>query len=268
MYAAESFKDKKVLVTGGRSGIGFGIAKAFLELGAEVFIASRKQEPLEIAAKELSAFGTCYAQVCDIREPEAIKELSKKIQVTLGGLDVLINNAGGQFPAPSNIIAQKGWAAVINNNLNGTFYMSQHIANTFFIPQKSGVIVNITANVMRGFPGMAHTGAARAGVENLTKTLGQEWAEHNIRVNAVAPGTIASSGLENYPEQMQAFLKESENQNLMKRFGTIEDVSNAVLFLSSPLSSYISGTIVPVDGLEHLAGDRMSLYKSIMDLMK
>ena len=165
-------------------------------------------------------------------------------------------------------IAQKGWAAVINNNLNGTFYMCQHMANTFFIPQKKGTIINITANVMRGFPGMAHTGAARAGVENLTKTLGQEWAEHNIRVNAVAPGTIATSGLENYPEQMQAFLKESEQKNLMKRFGTAQDVSHAVLFLSSPLAVYISGVILPVDGLEHLAGDRMELYNTIMSFMK
>jgi citronellol/citronellal dehydrogenase len=115
---------------------------------------------------------------------------------------------------------------------------------------------------------MAHTGAARAGVENLTKSLGQEWAEYNIRVNAVAPGIVATSGLESYPEQMQSFLKESENKNLMKRFGTIKDIANAVIFLASPLSSYISGVTLPVDGLEHLAGDRMELYKSIMALMK
>ena len=268
MYASDLFKNKKVLVTGGRSGIGYGIAKAFLSYGAEVMIASRKEEPLQAAANELRAFGTCYAHTCDIREPEAIQKLGEVIQETMGGLDILINNAGGQFPAPSNVIAQKGWAAVINNNLNGTFYMCQHMANTFFIPQKKGTIINITANVMRGFPGMAHTGAARAGVENLTKTLGQEWAEHNIRVNAVAPGTIATSGLENYPNQMQAFLKESEQKNLMKRFGTAEDVSHAVLFLSSPLSSYISGVTLAVDGLEHLAGDRMELYNTIMSFMK
>jgi len=268
MFASDLFKNKKVLVTGGRSGIGYGIAKAFLTYGAEVMIASRKEAPLQTAANELRAFGTCHAQVCDIREPEEIQKLGEVIQETMDGLDILINNAGGQFPAPSNVIAQKGWAAVINNNLNGTFYMCQHMANTFFIPKESGTIINITANVMRGFPGMAHTGAARAGVENLTKTLGQEWAEHNIRVNAVAPGTIATSGLENYPEQMQAFLKDSEQKNLMKRFGTAQDVSHAVLFLSSPLSSYISGVTLPVDGLEHLAGDRMELYNNIMSFIK
>ena len=268
MYAKDLFKGKKVLVTGGRSGIGFEIAKSFLKLGAKVVIASRKEKSLITAAKNLKDFGTCFAKACDIREPEDIKKLGEMIQENIGGLDILVNNAGGQFPAPSNIIAQKGWAAVINNNLNGTFYISQHMANTFFIPQESGTINNITANVQRGFPGMAHTGAARAGVENLTKSLGQEWAAHNIRVNAVAPGTIATSGLENYPEQIQKFLKESEQKNLMKRFGSSEDISNAVLFLSSPLSSYISGVTLPVDGLEHLSGDRMELYNSIMSFMK
>ena len=268
MFKPDLFKSKKVLVTGGRSGIGYEIAKSFLSHGAEVIIASRKEDALQSAAKELSKLGACHAKSCDIREPEAIDELIKMIQENVGGLDILINNAGGQFPAPANIIAHKGWAAVINNNLNGTFYMSQLISNKFFIPQKSGNIVNITANVSRGFPGMAHTGAARAGVENLTKSLGQEWARYHIRVNAVAPGIIATSGLENYPSQMQEFLKDSEQKNLMKRFGKAEDVSNAVMFLSSPLAKYISGVTIPVDGLEHLAGDRMELYNKIMSFTK
>ncbi|MEJ6556696.1 MAG: SDR family oxidoreductase [Flavobacteriaceae bacterium] len=267
MFAANLFNNKIILVTGGRSGIGYAIAASFLHYGAEVYIASRKKELLEIAAKELSKLGQCHAIACDIREPEEIDKLAQHIREKSGRLDILINNAGGQFPAPAHIVAEKGWAAVINNNLNGTFYMSQKMANSFFIPQKQGDIVNITANVARGFPGMAHTGAARAGVENLTKSLGQEWAGFGIRVNAVAPGTIATSGLEKYPQMMQAFLKESEAKNLMNRFGQAEDVANAVLFLSSPLASYISGTILPVDGLEHLSGDRMELYKTIMSLL-
>lgn len=267
MFAANLFNNKIILVTGGRSGIGYAIAASFLHYGAEVYIASRKKEPLEIAAKELSKLGKCHAIACDIREPEEINKLAQRIREKSGRLDILINNAGGQFPAPAHIVAEKGWAAVINNNLNGTFYMSQKMANSFFIPQKQGNIVNITANVARGFPGMAHTGAARAGVENLTKSLGQEWAGFGIRVNAVAPGTIATSGLEKYPQMMQDFLKESEAKNLMNHFGQAEDVANAVLFLSSPLACYISGTILPVDGLEHLSGDRMELYKTIMSLL-
>ena len=268
MFAPSLFKNKIVLVTGGRSGIGFAIAKEFLAYGAEVFIASRKKELLEKAAKDLNQYGQCHAVACDIRSTEDINTLAKTIQQTAGRLDILINNAGGQFPAPAHVMAEKGWAAVINNNLNGTFYMAQKMANTFFIPQNSGNIVNITANILRGFPGMAHTGAARAGVENLTKSLGQEWAGYGIRVNAVAPGTIDTTGLDHYPPFMQDFFRKSEGKNLMKRFGKAEDVANAVLFLSSPLASYISGVTLPVDGLEHLAGDRMDMYNALMKMMK
>ena len=268
MFAPSLFKNKTILVSGGRSGIGFAIAKSYLQYGAQVFIASRKKELLEKAANELKQYGLCHAVACDIRSPEEIDLLAKTIQQTTGHLDILVNNAGGQFPAPAHIMAEKGWAAVINNNLNGTFYMCQKMANSFFIPQKNGNIINITANVLRGFPGMAHTGAARAGVENLTKTLGQEWANFGIRVNAVAPGTIETTGLDQYPPLIKETFNEMKQKNLMKRFGTANDVANAVLFLSSPLASYISGTTLAVDGLEQLAGDRMEIYNALMKMMK
>lgn len=268
MYQKDLFKNKTVLVTGGRSGIGFGIAKMFLQLGASVTIASRKKEPLEIAAKELSEFGPCDCHPCDIRKTDEIAVLAEHIKTTHGKLDILINNAGGQFPAPAELISENGWAAVINNNLNGTFYVTQQMAKTFFIPQKSGNIVNIIANMYRGFPGMIHTGAARAGVENLTKTLGQEWAAYNIRVNAVAPGTIESSGLDTYPAPLKSFFDKAREENLMKRFGTVEDVANAVTFLASPLSSYVGGITLYVDGMEHLSGDRMGLNNILRGFMK
>jgi citronellol/citronellal dehydrogenase len=261
------FENKKVLVTGGRSGIGYGIAKSFLQLGAQVFICSRKAEPLKKAAEELAEFGECHFHPCDIRNTDNIKTLAEKIKSTFSRLDILVNNAGGQFPAPAELISENGWAAVINNNLNGTFYMSQEMAKSYFIPQKNGIIINIIANVWRGFPGMAHTGAARAGVENLTKTLAQEWAEHKIRINAVAPGTIESSGLEQYPQPIIDMFAEAKKENLMGRFGKVEDVANAVLFYASPLSSYISGTTLYVDGMEHLSGDRMGLIKTLRSFL-
>ena len=267
MYQKELFKEKHVLVTGGRSGIGYGIAKMFLQLGASVTIASRKKDPLEKACQELKEFGPCDCHPCDIRKTEEVESLANFIKNTHGELNILINNAGGQFPAPAELISENGWAAVINNNLNGTFFVSQQMAKTFFIPQKNGTIVNITANNFRGFPGMAHTGAARAGVENLTKTLAQEWAEYHIRINAVAPGTIESSGLDQYPDFIKSFFDEAREENLMKRFGTVEDVANATIFLASPLSSYISGITLYVDGMEHLAGDRMGLFKVMRKLM-
>ncbi len=267
MFKENLFQHKKVLVTGGRSGIGYGIAKSFLQYGAEVFICSRKETALKKAAEELAAFGVCHFYPCDIRQTGEIKLLAEKIKSNFGQLDILINNAGGQFPAPAELISENGWAAVINNNLNGTFYMTQEMARSFFIPQKNGVVVNIVANTFRGFPGMAHTGAARAGVENLTKTLAQEWAEHNIRMNAVAPGTIESSGLDQYPPPIRDMFAEAKKENLMGRFGTVEDVAHAVLFLASPLSSYISGTTLYVDGMEHLAGDRMGLIKTLKSFL-
>ncbi len=263
MYANDLFNDKVALITGGRSGIGYGIAKDYIKYGAKVIIASRKEEPLAKAAEELG----CAYKACDIRKTDQIEALADFIKAEFGQLDILINNAGGQFPAPAEIISEKGWAAVINNNLNGTFYMAQKMANTFFIPQKSGVIVNIIANMFRGFPGMAHTGAARAGVENLTKTLAQEWAEYNIRVNAIAPGVIESSGLDTYPDAIKSFFEDVKKNNLMGRFGTVEDVANVVLFYSCPLSAYISGTTLYVDGMDHLAGNGMKLYKTLKAMM-
>ncbi|MEE9374240.1 MAG: SDR family oxidoreductase [Saprospiraceae bacterium] len=267
MYNKDLFRDKVALVTGGRSGIGYGIAKQLLELGGKVFIISRKEEKLIKAKDDLSAFGECHCHTCDIRKTDEIAIVADKIKEVYGRLDILVNNAGGQFPAPAEMISENGWAAVINNNLNGTFYVSQQMYKSFFKPQKEGVIVNIIANILRGFPGMAHTGAARAAVDNLTKTLGQEWAESNVRVNAIAPGIIASSGLDQYPSAIVKQFEEGKKNNLMGRFGTVEDISNAVMFYASPLSSYISGTTLYVDGLEHLSANRMDLYNTIKSML-
>lgn len=267
MYSNSLFENQVVLVTGGRSGIGFAIAKQYLQLGAKVIIASRKEEALKKARQELSKFGECKYKACDIRNIDDINSLVEFIKNSYQNLDILINNAGGQFPSLAKDISPNGWNAVINNNLNGTFYMSNAMANSFFIPQNNGTIVNIIAQIFKGFPSMAHTGAARAGVDNLTKTLGQEWAEYNIRVNAIAPGVIKSSGLDTYPKEMISFFDELEKTNLMKRLGTVEDISNAAMFLSSPLSSYISGITLYVDGLDHLANNNMKLYNHLKTFM-
>ncbi|WP_273444933.1 SDR family oxidoreductase [Neolewinella agarilytica] len=259
MYAPNLFQDKVALVTGGRSGIGYGIAEALLKLGAKVIICARKAAPLAEAAAALSEHGTCVQRPCDIRKSEEVEALADLIESEFGRLDILVNNAGGQFPSLARHISDNGWNAVINTNVNGTFYVSRIMANRFFVPQKSGNIINIVVNHLRGFPGMAHTGAARAAVENLTKTLAQEWAVYNIRLNCVAPGTIISSGLDTYAEPVKALLDQMKEENLMQRHGTIEDVANAVLFLASPLSAYTSGTTLYVDGMDHLHGDRMRM---------
>lgn len=257
MFQKNLFKDKIALVTGGRSGIGFAISKMFLELGAKVFIASRKEDLLKEAADQLNEIGTCSHLACDIRDTAKVAILAESIKAEFGRLDILVNNAGGQFPMTAENISENGWSAVINNNLNGTFYVTKEMANTFFIPQKEGVIVNIIADIYRGFPGMAHTGAARAGVENLAKSLSVEWAKHRIRINNVAPGIIHSSGLSQYPvEYMQGL----EKKIPMKRLGTIEEVAYATLFLASPMASFTTGETIYVDGGRRLSGEVFDFF--------
>jgi len=263
-----AFKDQVALVTGGRSGIGYQIAKDLLQLGAKVIICSRKEDKLAAAAAELEPLGDLTYQACDIRKTEEIQALAATIKEKHGRLDILINNAGGQFPALAEYINDKGWNAVINNNLNGTFYTTREMANAFFIPQKQGTVVTIIADILRGFPGMAHTGAARAGVENLTKTLAQEWSEFNIRLNCVAPGIIESSGLEQYPAPIQEMFDDARKAIPLGRFGTVEEVSNSVLFLASPMSAYVNGITLYVDGAQHLNYDKMGLANVLKSFMK
>jgi citronellol/citronellal dehydrogenase len=267
MFAKDLFKDKVAFVTGGRSGIGYAIAKMLLELGAKVTISSRKEEKLALAAKELSAYGPCDYKACDIRQTEEIKAVAAQIKEKHGRLDILVNNAGGQFPTLAKILNDKGWNAVINNNLNGTFYVTREMATSFFIPQKEGTIINIIADIHRGFPGMVHTGAARAGVENLTKTLALEWSDYNIRINAIAPGTIESSGLKTYPPQVQDMFEDGKKAVPLKRYGDVQDIANAVCFMASPLASYISGVTLYVDGAAHLNGDKMGFVNVLRSFM-
>lgn len=250
MFQKDLFNNKTVLVTGGGTGIGFEIAKQFLMYGAEVYIASRKKEKLEQAIIQLKPFGGVKAFVLDIREPETIRHLADMIDAQSGKLDILINNAGGQFPSPAETISENGWKAVINTNLNGTWFMTQEMAKRFFFRQESGSIVNIVLNNFKGFPGMAHSAAARAGVMNLAQTLAIEWVNKGITVNCVAPGIIQSSGLENYPPQ----LVEGITKKIpMKRFGTCEEVAELTLFLAA--SKYITGETVYIDGGNRLWGD-------------
>lgn len=267
MLKETTFTGKIALVTGGRSGIGYAIAKMMLSCGATVIIASRKEEPLQKAHAELSKFGKCDYKACDIKKTEEIQELAKFIKEKYGRLDILVNNAGGQFPALAEYINDKGWNAVINNNLNGTFFMIREMAQAFFIPQKEGIIVNIIVDMLRGFPGMIHTGAARAGVENITKTLAQEWSDYNIRINCVAPGIIESSGLSTYPPQVQEMFDEAREAIPLKRFGKVDDIANAVCFLASPMAEYITGISLYVDGAQHLNYDKMGLPRVLKSFL-
>lgn len=253
VFSPALFANKTCLVTGGGTGIGRACAELFLSLGARVAILGRRQDVVENAALAMDATGQrVVALRCDIRQPDEVESAVAEIKQRLGGVDILVNNAGGQFPSPAENISSKGFEAVVRNNLLGTWNMTREVATQCMIPQNSGVICNVIANIERGFPGMVHTGAARAGVENMTKTLSIEWVRYNIRINAVAPGVILTEGIAQYDAFM---IEHMQKATPMKRLGTPQEVADSVIFLCSPGASYISGETLYVDGAARLWGE-------------
>ncbi len=249
IFRPDLLRGRTILVTGGGTGIGRVIAHELAALGAHVILAARRREPLEETADEIAAAGGSAAlyQV-NIRREDEVERLFEALAADHHRLDGLVNNAGGQFPSPAETISQKGWHAVIETNLTGTFLMCR-AAFHHGLSRTGGSIVNIVAEMWRGFPGMAHTGAARAGVVNLTRTLAVEWASHGIRVNAVAPGIIEGDGLTRYdPTFVEPFITRARADVPLKRLGTESEVSAAVAFLLSPAAAYITGETIRVDG--------------------
>ncbi len=248
------FEGDVALVTGGGTGIGLAIARELGALGAQVSICGRRAEPLLAAKSELEARSIeVQTSTCDIRKPEEVEAMVGQVKERFGKVTVLVNNAGGQFPAPAQGISPKGFEAVVRNNLLGTWNMTHAIANQAMLPERRGRIVNIIAQVTRGFPGMAHTGAARAGVENLTKTLAVEWAMHGVRVNAVAPGVIKTTGTDKYGD---ALLEHARKATPLRRLGHPAEVAHAVVYLASPQADFITGQTLVIDGGMSLWGDQ------------
>ena len=245
---------KVALVTGGGTGIGASISHLLSTLGAHVIIASRKQEKLEKAARGLSDMtgNTITPMVCNIRDRENIKSVANTTMQNFGAIDILVNNGGGQFMSPAEHIREKGWDAVIATNLTGTWDLSKAVAKAHML-KNGGSIINITMLTDRGFPGMVHSCAARAGVEGMTKTLAVEWATRGITVNAIQPGIIASNGMKNYPG-WEGIANQVRSDIPMKRLGHCDDIANLVAFLASPAGKYITGQIWAVDGGRNLWG--------------
>ena len=240
---------KNYLITGGGTGIGRAIAHEVASLGGHVILAARKMERLEKTAAEIMESGgrASYYKL-NIRDEAMVQDTVEHILREHGTLDGLVNNAGGQFPSPAENISQKGWHAVIETNLTGTFNMSRAAFN-HAMSKSGGVIVNIVAEMWRGFPGMSHTGAARAGVVNLTQTLAVEWAAHGVRINAIAPGYIYGHGITQYDPAFIEQVLETVNDDIpAKRMGTESEVAAAVTFLLSPAAAYITGETIRVDG--------------------
>lgn len=250
IFRAGLFEGRVVVVTGGGSGIGRCIAHELVSLGAAVALVGRTPEKLDRVAAELrDAGGSASTHACDIREETAVRDAVAAILAAHGHIDGLVNNAGGQFPAPLETISGKGWDAVVRNNLSGGFLFSRECYTQWMrahVAQATCGIVNIIADMWNGMPGMGHSGAARAGMLNLTQTAALEWAP--LRVNAVAPGVIASSGMDRYPPEHKPVILAAAKAIPAQRLGTESEVSAAVVFLLSPAAAFISGACLRVDG--------------------
>lgn len=257
IFQTQLLKNRVAVITGGGSGIGYSCAEQFLSLGSSVVIASRDETKLISSVKSLKqSFGDGCAVKhvrLDIRNENSVVAAVESIVNSHDKIDILVNCGGGQFPSPALNMKKKGWDSVIDTNLTGTYNMCKEVLNQSMIHENNGIIVNVTAVVTNGFAGMAHTGAARAGVINLTKSMAIECAHKGIRINCVSPGIIWSdSAAENYSDPTLL----SSNASLIpfKRLGTVDEVSSMITFLSSDAASYISGQNFTVDGGLELAG--------------
>jgi citronellol/citronellal dehydrogenase len=257
IYRAGLFDGRCVIVTGGGSGIGRCTAHELASLGADVALIGRKPEKLSAVQREIAEGGAKKpsVHVCDIREEAEVKAAVASVLQTHGRIDALVNNAGGQFASPLKSISQKGWETVVRTNLTGGFLMARECF-TQWMEKSGGAIVNVIADMWTSMPGMGHSGAARAGMLNFTMTAALEWAHAGVRVNAVAPGTIASSGLATYPEEMREAIANAWRHIPLKRFGTESECSAAIVFLLSPAAAFISGACIRVDGAHPNARSR------------
>ena len=253
VFARDLFEAKTVVVTGAGGGLGLAIAALFAKLGANLAINGRNEEKLASAKEFLESLGAkVFAMPMTIRDPEQVEDFVAAVNQEFGSIDVLVNNAGGQFPQAALDFSPKGWNAVIDTNLNGTWWMMQSTARHWVAQKQSGSIVNIVADIWRGMPGIAHTCAARAGVVYLSKSVAVEWAPHDIRVNCVAPGCCESTGFGNYPAEGAATFQDS---NPMRHAGDEWDVAEGVVYLAANSGKFVTGEVINIDGGQQMWGD-------------
>ena len=257
VFAADLLAGQTALVTGGGTGLGRAIAQTMAEAGADLLLAARRQELLEQAASEIRAATGRRVETAfvNIRDRDSVEALGERVRELFGGVDMLVNNAGGQFPQRARDFKPKGWNAVIETNLTGTWNVMQVIGGQM-LEGNGGSITNVIAVIGRGFPGLAHMAAARAGVLELTRTLAIEWGP-KVRLNCVAPGPIETEGFQATYDPAITRLFEGLP---IPRFGTRQENANAVVFLASPAASYITGEVLYVAGGQQIYGRNQALF--------
>jgi citronellol/citronellal dehydrogenase len=249
IYRHDLFRDRIVVVTGGGSGIGRCTAHELASLGAHVAIVGRNEAKLERVRYEIeSDGGSISAHVGDIRDEDAVIATVERVLTDYGRIDGLVNNAGGQYRAPMKTISTKGFEAVVRSNLIGGFIVMREVYNRWMVDH-GGAIVNMIADIWHGWPHFSHSAAARGGMLTLSECAATEWAESGVRVNTVAPGSIASQGLDTYEDKDTAFIRNDLTPGIpLQRFGTEAEVSAAIVYLLSPAASYITGSCIRIDG--------------------
>ncbi len=253
VYKEGLFVGQVVIISGAGGGIGRACSFLFARLGATLELCGRDPERLERTAEGARVHGVgAHCTSLNIRDPGQVEAFISGVWERNGRLDCQINNAGGQFAQEAIEFSVKGWNAVIDTNLNGTWYMMQQAALGWRKHGQRGNIINIVAMVSRGFPGMAHTAASRAGVIHLTKTVAVEWAPARLRVNCIAPGTIETPAFQQYPPQGRLTMPES---NPMRRVGDVQDIAESCVYLAAPSGKFITGEVLAVDGGQQLWGD-------------
>ena len=234
------------LVTGGGTGIGRATALELSCTGAEIVICGRREQPLLDTAELIERLGgSCLPVVADIREADHVERLVESAIDRFGAVDVLVNNAGGQFEAPAETISDNGWRAVGRLTLDATWSVTRTVATRSMIPRRSGLVVFVGFSPLRGIPGFVHACAARAALANLAAGLALEWSRHRIRSVCVAAGTIATDALAQYGDD--AVLR-WERSVPLGRLGSPQEIAALIAFLASAGGAYITGTTLVVDG--------------------
>lgn len=259
VYATGALAGKVAVISGGAGGIGRATAWLMARLGAHVVVTGRKAEKLEALVAKITQAGLAASgHVVDVRDPEAVEAFWDTVWDERGQVDILINSAGGQFPQEAIDFAPKGWNAVINTNLNGTWFMMQAAAKKFRAADHPGSIVNIVVVTTHGLYGVAHTVAARSGVIGLTRSVAVEWAPYKIRVNCVAPGAIETEGWTVYSPEARATYAQS---NPMMTVGSAWDIAESCVYLAGPSGRYVTGEVLTVDGGGQLWGETWTTGK-------